>query len=390
MFEGIYDNGVFFSELKKYCNDDCLKEGIRDGQTLCVCRFNDNHKKDGLCYMFEDGVLKKGVLFDNGIEKMKLFEFVSVEGCDVREMIEFDKNGCMIYRGEYNGSIIEGFKQCGNGKEFKYDEGIMKEMIVLKDGKMILRSVIEGNKLFEYKNDVLIYEGDYCCDKGLLRNGEGSVWGDGNLLYRGLWDRGIEKCRSKEIRDDQLIEYDKEGNTVYVGGYSIEGKDIVRKGMGVLFEYENNELKVVYDVEGNEKMNKRFEFESNCMIEMNDNGVIVYKGGYTRRGVDRFVRHGEGSEYDENSELLLYNGTWKNGKREGVGRLYENGIIKYEGEWKDNTFHGNGKLYDDKGDVLSVDEICYPDFQILQISRYSQDLRTLSHFYHYQIIILCK
>ena len=49
---------------------------------------------------------------------------------------------------------------------------------------------------------------------------------------------------------------------------------------------------------------------------------------------------------------------------------------------------GNLK-YDEYYDS-SVDEICYPDFQILQISRYSQDLRTLSHFYHYQIIILCK
>jgi hypothetical protein len=39
---------------------------------------------------------------------------------------------------------------------------------------------------------------------------------------------------------------------------------------------------------------------------------------------------------------LLYEGDWKNGKREGCGRLIDNEGDTYEGQWVDNQPHGDG------------------------------------------------
>ena len=38
-----------------------------------------------------------------------------------------------------------------------------------------------------------------------------------------------------------------------------------------------------------------------------------------------------------------YDGTWKRGKANGLGKkTYRNGAT-YEGEWKDDAFHGKGE-----------------------------------------------
>ena len=69
------------------------------------------------------------------------------------------------------------------------------------------------------------------------------------------------------------------------------------------------------------------------MTEYNENGMIIYIGGFNNDGYGGILRNGEGSLLDKNQ--LIYTGNWKNGKREGNGCYYQNGKLVYDGEWKD-------------------------------------------------------
>ena len=56
VFEGLYQNGERYSELKKYSVDSRFMEEVKNGKTLSVCQYNSNHKREGLCYLYENGV----------------------------------------------------------------------------------------------------------------------------------------------------------------------------------------------------------------------------------------------------------------------------------------------------------------------------------------------
>lgn len=47
-----------------------------------------------------------------------------------------------------------------------------------------------------------------------------------------------------------------------------------------------------------------------------------------------YLREGIGFEY-AGVKILVYNGEWKNGKRNGKGKSYKNDTIEYDGEWRD-------------------------------------------------------
>lgn len=48
----------------------------------------------------------------------------------------------------------------------------------------------------------------------------------------------------------------------------------------------------------------------------------------------------------------IYDGEYRNGKYEGIGKLYKNnGILIYEGEFKAGRYNGHGKLYDESSSL---------------------------------------
>ena len=123
-----------------------------------------------------------------------------------------------------------------------------------------------------------------------------------------------------------------------------------RKGDGLLFEYEGKKM-IVYSCENGMRMNKLKEIEKNRMSEFDENGLKVYEGEYKGEVESEFVRDGEGDVFDSNDELL-FSGYWKNGKREGKGMCYRNGVLYFDGEWRDDKPNGNGKLYDKDRNVV--------------------------------------
>ena len=52
-------------------------------------------------------------------------------------------------------------------------------------------------------------------------------------------------------------------------------------------------------------------------------------------------------EYNIKTNELIFEGKLMNGKKNGFGKLYDEGNLIYEGEWKNNEKNGFGKLYGD-------------------------------------------
>jgi len=66
--------------------------------------------------------------------------------------------------------------------------------------------------------------------------------------------------------------------------------------------------------------------------------------------------NGEGKEYKLNTDILLFEGEYMNGKKNGKGKEYdENGFLKFEGEYS-NGKKISGKGFNQKGDIILIIE----------------------------------
>lgn len=114
-------------------------------------------------------------------------------------------------------------------------------------------------------------------------------------LYREYYDNGKLKYN---ICYKWGIKYDKSGEPIYEGGFN----NLKYDGVGTLFFNDAEIIKL--------------------LVSLN----IEY-----------------------NNEKLIYNGDFKQGIMNGIGRLYIDEKILYSGNFKNNKFNGNGKIYNSNG-----------------------------------------
>ena len=109
-----------------------------------------------------------------------------------------------------------------------------------------------------------------------------------------------------------------------------------------LYNYKNVSGKyIIYEGKGKEK-GKEFK---------GSNDKLLFEGEYKNGR-----RNGIGIEYDEFKGLKLYEGEFKNGKRNGNGKEYKyNGKISFEGEYKNGKkWTGYGNKYDFKNNFYEI------------------------------------
>ena len=329
IFEGIYMNGERFSSLEQYKEEPSYYEEKKDGKTVSICKFNENHMKDGICYEYENDKLSQIVLYENGMKKRVMNRFI-----EKNRMIEYDDKNQIVYKGEYEGNVKNGYKRNGKGMIFDYKNGKVNMISFLENGMKKGYDIIEGKNMKEYEGDRLVYEGEYCIDDDeYKRNGKGVYYYSSSHFYEGVFEKNEVIRKTREMNGKIMIEYDDEGKALYKGEYDDKKKK--RKGDGLLFEYEGKKM-IVYSCENGMRMNKLKEIEKNRMSEFDENGLKVYEGGYKGEVESEFVRDGEGDVFDSNDELL-FSGHWKNGKREGEGKMFRNGALYFKGKWKDDV-----------------------------------------------------
>ena len=76
---------------------------------------------------------------------------------------------------------------------------------------------------------------------------------------------------------------------------------------------------------------------------------LIFEGEYLNG-----KRHGKGREYDtDNTPILKFEGQYLNGKKNGKGRTYYyNGELEFDGEYLNGMKHGICKEYDSSGKLI--------------------------------------
>ena len=95
------------------------------------------------------------------------------------------------------------------------------------------------------------------------------------------------------------------------------------------FLYEKTKLDII-------KYNKYFQ----KLFSLNVKYYKKISGKYKIEGIN-----GNGKEFILNTNILIFEGEYKDGKKNGVGKEYNDGNIIFEGEYKDGKKNGEGKEY---------------------------------------------
>ena len=141
------------------------------------------------------------------------------------------------------------------------------------------------------------------------KNGKGKEY---NYYTKKIWFEGEYKNGKRNGRGK---EYDSNtGNIIFEGEY-VSGIKWTGKGYN-----ENNEIE--------------YEIKDGCgFIKEYFNNILIYEGEYLKG-----KRNGIGKEYNKITGDLMYEGEFKDGKRNGKGKEYYNGKLKFEVEYL------NGKI----------------------------------------------
>ena len=356
---GYYRNGKRYSEVVKseilegYYDEKSVSTGL----VLSMAQYDDSLlDKNGRCYECESSFLRNECVYENGVRKRTIRQFVD------GKMIVFDPDGKKVYEGGWSGNIkngylchdpVEGmdgyFKEVDsngqlisisqydelnvyrNGKCFEMENGKVKRVCLYESDKM-KRMMMEFNDsmMTEYdSNCKKAYEGEFSGDmkSGFVRNGHGKqyvssekesftlvgTWKDGkrngelwdidengNVKRICVYEDDVMSRVVKEFHDTIMIEYDSGGNRVYEGEFKGNVNDgFVRNGKGYLLD--SNGGASVCLIEDGKVVRIMQEFDGDLMKEYDDNGRLSYYGGFTGDAKNGFVKQGMGYLMDDNS-----------------------------------------------------------------------------------------
>ena len=153
IWSGFYRNGKRYSILKK-------EEGMKgfyselnmNDDLLSVSEYDENWMKNGRCFEYEEGVLKRECVYEHGMKKRVLREW------NDKGMIEYDDNGMRVYEDSvkqyedgYGNDLSVFDVDCLKGIERLEigNECLKKVNRFVIDGLNELKSVIIGKKSFE-------------------------------------------------------------------------------------------------------------------------------------------------------------------------------------------------------------------------------------------------
>ena len=151
---------------------------------------------------------------------------------------------------------------------------------------------------------------------------------------------GIMEVDNKYTYYGQFNGNKKEGIGVLINNYNI-----------IVGEYRNDKLNGVgYTYNKEFKKLNRYNYVDD---EKKGNGTIFYDNGKYEGSLKDGNRDGKGTYTFNDGDK--YEGDWKNGNREGKGIYYYKNGNKYDGEWKEGKMHGKGIMYFKNGNKYEGD-----------------------------------
>lgn len=214
------------------------------------------------------------------------------------------------------------------------------------------------------------------CISGDCQNGLGEFTYADSSSYYGIWKNGKREGRGNLTKKDKSILYGNWVNDEFIGKgtiiypnkdrYEGEINNQLPNGKGILF-YDNFNYKDKTTLEGNfinGKINGPGEYY-NLILDtkyenMKESYVGNYKDGlYDGFGIYKRISHFPKAEIKNRDDIITYEGGWKEGKKEGTGKYFNNHVYvaqEYTGEWKNGLKNGKGiciykmgSKYDDGG-----------------------------------------
>lgn len=176
-------------------------------------------------------------------------------------------------------------------------------------------------------------------------------WGcDCNKMKEVTWFMYVNGEKISELtRCENKTDYWKEISCETKSVLSISQYDENHMRHGKCYLYNDNAICEIVEYIHGDKGRLFKTFNDNEMIEYNEEGNIIYKGGFEDSFDNDYCRNGEGVEWVNG--MIDYRGEWKNNKRCGEGISYRNGDVLYEGTWEENVPHGNGYVCNENGEL---------------------------------------
>ena len=393
VWRGYYRNGDRYSEvvasgvLDGYYDERSVESGL----LMSTAQYDDSlHDKNGCCFEYENGSLKSECVYENGVKKHTVREFVD------GKMVVFNSNafGEKVYEGVYYGNMKSGFlchepmegidgffKEVDsngqliavsqydelnvyrNGKCYEYEDERITQLCLYESGRLV-EVIQEFNDSTMTENGILNYMGDM--RNGFVGEGRGYELDENGRVKRVcLYEDGRMKRVVMEFEESTMIEYDEDGNRVYQGEYGGDMKNgFNRNGLGYCFNSDSTvDQYCVY--EDGEEIRGIQSFWNSKMFEFGDNRRRRYMGGFTGDVKNGFKRNGLGYCCDENGTIKQYcvfeNGVMKRVIQEFNGSTMtefdENGKTIYEGEYNGGSDYGfnregRGKEYGADGKTV--------------------------------------
>ena len=336
--EGVYKNGLRNGKCIEYYSDGTK---LTEGEFLHENEWNikEYDKNGNIINEIKNG---KGILNNYDQYDNIIFKGECLNGVKNGKGKEYIYEGKLIFEGEYlnnlahgrgkkfynNGQLqLEGeylYGRIWNIKEYDINNNLIYE---LKNGKGFIKE-------FDYDNNI-IYEGEYLYG---LRNGKGKEYDkDENIKFEGEYLNGLKNGKGKEYNKNGELIFDGE----YLYDYRIKGKEYIKGILKFDGKYLYNKKydgkgfddngKVIYElINGNGKVK-----------EYNDNNILIFEGEYLNG-----LRNGKGKEYED--KVLIFEGEYLNGRKNGYGKEYFNflGKLKFEGFFLNDMKKGKGIEYD--------------------------------------------
>ena len=290
-----------FSSLEGYWEE----RSKATNEILSVAKYTaDFSAMDGLCFIYEQGRVRRGEWYRGGRMERVVVEF------DEKVRTEFGEGGEKCFVGEYRNDVASGF--CREGKGCVLEGGVVARVNMYANGEEVRRWKMLVDEVMTEMDEkgVVVYVGEYAENPELFcpRNGKGTVFENGELKCVGVFEGDAMKRKELEFEKGLMREYDEEGKMVYWGGYVKNEKGaFLHDGQGTV--YEKGVVAYCCCFEKGELKRKAKEFKDGVMIEYDKKGKKVYEGGF---------------EMKKNEAV-----------RSGRGRTFQWGQVKVEGVYKD-------------------------------------------------------
>ena len=273
-------------------------------EILSVAKYTaDFSAMDSLCFIYEQGRMKRGEWYRGGRMERVMMEF------DEKVRTEFGEGGEKCFVGEYRNDVASGF--CREGKGCVLEGGVVARVNVYANGEEVRRWKVLVDEVMTEMDEkgVVVYVGEYAENPELFcpRNGRGTVFENGELKCVGVFEGDMLKRKELEFEKGLMREYDEEGKMVYWGGYVKNEKGVfLRDGQGTV--YEKGVVAYCGCFEKGRLKHRTKEFKDGVMIEYDKKGKKVYEGGFEMKK-NQAVRSGRGRTFQ-----------WGQVKVEGVFR----------------------------------------------------------------------